>query len=232
MSAGQIRGAADTLSWLADAAVALADAQDMLPAFIHGLRDFADRLHFGVREETLAVARAVTGLPRTALLALAGAGLTRPDTLHDTEPALLERWMDAEQAAALKRWAAAEARPINVERDTEATAPALIIDERRPGKITLNGKSVPLQEKQYRLILALARRPGECVPYEEIYKQVWGEIIVEDNQMHYQKRILTRRLAEADPAFATLIDTVPKHGFALNLAREQVCIVEAAIHAA
>ena len=232
VSAGQIRGAADTLSWLADTAVALADAQDLLPAFIRGLRDFADRLHFGVREETLDVARAVTGLPRTALLALAGAGLTRPDTLCDAEPALLERWMDAEQAAALKRWAVAETQPPTPGPAAEPAAPLLVIDERRPGKITLNGKSVPLQEKQYRLILALARRPGECVPYEEIYKQVWGEIIVEDNQMHYQKRILTRRLTEADPAFAAIIGTVPKRGFSLNLAREQVCIIAAAVHAA
>lgn len=232
VSAGQVRGAADTLSWLADAAAALADAQNMAPAFSGALQDFADRLNFGVREETLAVARAVPGLPRTALLALAGTGLTRPDTLLKTDPAVLERWMDTDQAEALKRWAIAETKDDGQEHGPEPAAPVLVIDERRPDSILLNGKKIPLQDKQYCLMLALARRPGECVPYDDIYKQVWGEIIVEDNQMHYQKRMLMRRLTEADPAFAALIGTVPKRGFSLQLTREQVSVIEAVIHAA
>ena len=232
ISAGQVRAAADTLSWLADATAALADTQNLTALFVDALRDFADRLDFGVREELLAVARAVPGLPRTALLALDGAGLTRPEALDKTDAALLERWMDTEQADALKRWAKQKNAPAGEEPPAEPDAPVLVVDERRPGRIRLNGAEVPLQEKQYRLVLALAQRPGECVPYKDIYQQVWGDIVVEDNQMHYQKRMLVRRLTEADPAFATLIGTVPKHGFTLKLSREQVCIVEAVTHAA
>jgi len=70
------------------------------------------------------------------------------------------------------------------------------------------------------------------VPYEDIYGGVWCDIIVEDNQMHYQKRILVKRLAEAGPAFDTLIGTVPKRGFTLNLTREQVYVAETVTHAA
>lgn len=232
ISAGQVRTAADTLSWLADAAAALADARNLATALITALGDFADRLNFGVREETLAVARVTPGLPRAALLALAGAGLTRPEALNKADTALLERWMDAAQANALKHWAAVETAPVGEKPGAETTTPLLVVDERRPGRILLNGTETPLQEKQYRLMLALARRPGECVPYEDIYRQIWGDIIVENNQIHYQKRMLVRRLAETDPAFAALIGAVPKRGFILKLAREQVCVVEAATHAA
>ena len=70
------------------------------------------------------------------------------------------------------------------------------------------------------------------MPYDDIYREVWGDIIVEDNQMHYQKRMLVKRLAEAGPAVGDLIGAVPKRGFTLNLAREQVCIAEAVTHAA
>lgn len=232
ISAGQLRVAADTLTWLADAAAALAEAQDLAPAFVAALCDFADRVQFGARDETLPAARVVPSLPRPALLALAGAGLTRPDALRDADAALLERWMTAEQATALKRWADAETKAEKQEPAGKPAVPILVVDERRPGRITLNGTAIALQEKQYRLLCALARRPGECVPYDDIYQQVWGDIIVEDNQMHYQKRILVKRLAEADPAFGALIGTVPKRGFTLNLTREQVCVAEAVTHAA
>jgi len=77
---------------------------------------------------------------------------------------------------------------------------------------------------------ASSPHPGQCVPYDVLYRDIWGDIIVEDNQMHYQKRTLIKRLAAASPAWETLITTVPKRGFTLN--PEQVCLRMAASCAA
>lgn len=70
----------------------------------------------------------------------------------------------------------------------------------------------------------LAEHPGACVPYDTIYDAVWGEIIVEPNQMHFQKRNLVKRILEVDPGHAELIGTTPKRGFRLNLAPDQVLV--------
>lgn len=230
VSAGQLLGAAGQLSWLSDAASALADAQQYIPAFVETLRDYSDRLRFGAAVEALPVARAVHGLSRRSLLKLASARLLAPAAIHDAAPAVLERFMTPSQARTLKQWAHAElkASPAPAAQAT----PVLTIDARRPGEVELNGVAISLQEKQYRLITALAARPGTCVPYADIYRSVWGDAIVEDNQMHYQKRMLVKRLAKAGANNTTLIGVVPKHGFILNLAPEQVRIIKTAGHAA
>ena len=232
ITAGQIRSAADQIAWLADAAAALAEAQHRAPAFVAALQDFSDRIGLGVSEAALPVARAASHLSRPSLIALSQAGLADAEALRHAEPALLERWMSAGEARLVKDWADRQAQALPSDNPRQAPEPILVVDDRRPGQITLNGTAITLQEKQYRLIRTLAQHPGECVPYDVIYEQLWGDIIVEDNQMHYQKRILTKRLAEAAPAFGDLVGTAPKRGFILNLPPEQVCMVEAATHAA
>jgi DNA-binding winged helix-turn-helix (wHTH) protein len=87
---------------------------------------------------------------------------------------------------------------------------------------------VKLQEKQYRLIRVLSVLPGECIPYETIYKMVWGNTIVETNQMHFQKRKLLESIRQVLPHRADLITTVPKRGFTLNLAPGEVALRAAA----
>jgi len=131
--------------------------------------------------------------------------------------------MDAEQVQALKRWATGQSKQ-DGSPEKRTVKPLLIVDDTRPGEIELDGRVLPLQDKQYRLIRILAMHPGQCVPYDILYRDMWGDIIVEDNQMHYQKRMLVKRLAAAGPAWETLITTVPKRGFTLNLTPEQVCL--------
>ncbi len=234
VSAGQIQQAADQLSWLADAAATLAEAQSMDGAFASALHVMAERLSRGLRPETLPAARTLPQAPRRTLIALAKEGLLAPERIVKADPLCFGHWLTPEQARALRQWAAGEIRNAEPSETQEETAPApvLVVDARRPGEIRFKGTVVALQDKQYRLIQALARRPGECIPYEEIYRGVWGEAVVEDNQRHYQKRMLIRRLAEADPECAKLVSVVPKHGFVLNLAPEQVRVIEAGARAA
>ena len=97
-----------------------------------------------------------------------------------------------------------------------------MVDDRRPGEIRVHGRVVPLQDKQYRLIRALAAAPGECVPYDRLYGEVWGDAVVEDNQMHFQKNMLLKRIAAAAEDWRGVIRTVPRRGFLLELPPEQV----------
>ena len=100
--------------------------------------------------------------------------------------------------------------------------PILVVDDRHPGQIELDGVIVPLQEKQFRLIQLLALTPGECVDYETIYAHLWGDVIVENNQMHFQRRRLVERIKGAVPEREKIIRTVPKRGFMLDLQPGQV----------
>ena len=90
--------------------------------------------------------------------------------------------------------------------------------------MTIAGREVPLQDKQYQLIRLLARTPGECVPYEIIYTELWGACVVEDNQMHFQKRKLLSRIREAAPGHEEIIKTIPKQGFLLDVSPDQVML--------
>ena len=105
--------------------------------------------------------------------------------------------------------------------------PVLLIDDRRPGQVLIEGKSIRLQDKQYQLVSLLAEYPGECVPYDKVYETLWGNVVVEQNQMHFQKRRLIERIRESVPHRAELVRTVPKRGFMLDLPPTEVSIVRA-----
>ena len=60
------------------------------------------------------------------------------------------------------------------------------------------------------------------MPYDTIYDALWGDTVVENNQMHFQKRKLLERIAKVSPEHEGLIRTIPKHGYVLNLKDSQV----------
>ncbi len=103
-----------------------------------------------------------------------------------------------------------------------------MVDDEQPHQILVDGHTVALQEKQYRLIRVLAEHPGVCVPYNVIYAAVWGDDIVEDNQMHFQKRKLLKRVRDAAPGRKNLVTTIRQRGFRLNLDPEEVLLKPAA----
>ncbi|HOQ91320.1 MAG TPA: winged helix-turn-helix domain-containing protein, partial [Candidatus Hydrogenedentes bacterium] len=84
----------------------------------------------------------------------------------------------------------------------------------------------PLQKRQYDLLRLLARHAGECVPHETVYRHLWGDIVVEPNQLHHTKARLLRRLRDAvADTPASLLRAVPKRGFLLDLPPEQVVVL-------
>jgi helicase len=234
--AGQVLAAANQISWLVDAASAVAATVGASSKLIEQLDTLSARLQYGVYDDLLPLARLeAEGLTRSTLLWLRGEGVADPAVLAMCPQAVLEERMPRDAARALMRWAGAQ--PV----DTPALAPVvaasvalpprprtvLVIDDARPGEVLLDGECIALQDKQYRLLRILAEQAGACVPYDEVYEALWGDVIVEQGQLYSQKRNLLKRLAAVRPAYAEVIATRPKHGFTLNLQPEQVLLKRA-----
>lgn len=228
--AGQVLGAAAQISWIIDAASAIAATCGADTKFVERLHTLAGRVQWGVNEAALPLAQAGLGLSRGALLDLAAQGWSSAVALADTPIAAIKPFLGEKCARRVQAWArenAGEKAPAGADPATTAPKPprpVLVIDDDRPGELLLEGKPIRLQEMQYRLIRALAARPGACVPYDEIYAQVWGDTVVENNQMHFQKRNLLKRITEVLPHHGKLITTTPKRGFTLQLAPEEVVL--------
>ena len=241
--AGQILAAADQIAWLVDATAAIARACGCHAAFIASIEDLAQRVQRGLREECLAVARLrLPSLSREGAMTLATHGLAEPAALRDASLAILTQWMNRRDAETLQAWArrqkaaplpAAASAHEHAHAPAPVAGPTLVVDERRPGAITLDGVTIALQEKQFRLMEILAASPGECVPYEAIYAHVWGDAVVESQQMHFQKRKLVEQIAKACPNRGDIVQTVKKRGFMLEVPASSVVLRTSALsHAA
>lgn len=230
--AGQILGAADQLGWIVDAAAAIATVLGCNATFVAQVRTLAERVQYGLREEALPLAYAAGhALTRNAIFALSAHGLDTPEALDNAPIQTLTAIKNGAhasliplaQARALKEWARAALTTVSDQPvETAPAPPILVIDDRRPGEILLDGAAIRLQEKQYRLVCLLAATPGACIAYDAIYRALWGDTIVEPNQMHFQKRRLLAAIAAQNPRRGGLITTVPKRGFTLNLDPQQV----------
>lgn len=234
--AGQVLTAADQIAWIIDAAAALGVAFEANPAFVERLQLLAERVQHGVLPELLPIAR--LGLPelsRNALLSLHASGLYTPQAIAQAPLAVLRRQVGAPAAELLKAWAGAPLSlvpEVAAPQHNIARLPVLIVDDLRPQQITLEGQVIALQEKQYRLIRLLAANPGQCVPYNAVYKAIWPNVTVEDQQLHLQKNKLLSAIARLCPQHAKLVTTIPKRGFVLNLALADVLLVEARLSSA
>lgn len=217
--AGQILAAAEQIAWLLDATAAVAAAMGTPKTFIERIETLSLRVQYGLRDDARPLATlGFPGLNRTAMIALAGHGLNTPDVLARATPESLQAWLPAHTARLLKEWALKTSGTTAPQDNTPPShTPVLIVDDRHPTEILLDGVHIRLQEKQYRLIRTLAAAPGECIPYDTVYRKVWGDIIVNESQMSFQKRKLLARITEYLPDRSELVMTVPRRGFVLAL---------------
>jgi DNA-binding response OmpR family regulator len=175
--------------------------------------------------ESLAATRAPgIELARNQASALGAAGLGTVEALAQAARDDLKRIVPARTAARLQAWARGQGAASPEPQSPAAGGPVLVVDDRVPDRIVIDGRDVSLQDRQYRLVRVLASSPGECVPYERIYEAVWGDLVVEQNQLSAQKSALLRRVAEASPGRRSLVQTVPKRGFRLALDPADVCL--------
>jgi DNA-binding response OmpR family regulator len=104
----------------------------------------------------------------------------------------------------------------------------LVLDYREPGYVLVDLRPVALQPLGWRFLLRLAETPGTVVPYKDLYDDLWGETVVEPNQLSFQKAGVLAAVTAVAPRRADLILTFPKAGFMLDLSPREVLIVPAA----
>lgn len=235
--AGQIMMAVRQLAWLIDAAAAIATAVGATRDCLDRLEQLAYRVTNGVGRETYPLANVLgPDISRSTLTALAHQGFHTPQALVDLSAGDLAAWVPESEVQQLKMYAMRavdsesakdSALPQQQELIMRTHIPVLSIDMARPDHIQVKGKRVPLQDKQLRLVHLLAEQTGTCVSYDEIYDALWGATIVEQNQLHFQKRKLKKAISEVAPECGELIKTVPKRGFMLDLGVSDVSINDA-----
>src|SRR5437762_4104739 len=71
-----------------------------------------------------------------------------------------------------------------------------------------DGRPLPLKPKVYETLLALVSRSGHVVDKEELMRQVWPDVTVEENNLTGNIYSLRRALAEHQ-----YIETVPRRGY-------------------
>jgi DNA-binding winged helix-turn-helix (wHTH) protein/WD40 repeat protein len=87
--------------------------------------------------------------------------------------------------------------------------------------ISLNGATVRLEPKVMEVLVCLAKHAGEPVPREELIQTVWPGTFVTDDVL---KRCISelRRVFEDDAREPRVIETIPKRGYRLLAAVEEV----------
>lgn len=84
----------------------------------------------------------------------------------------------------------------------------------RSGELRRDGALVPLAPQPFRLLLALASRPGELVTREELRQQVWDDGTFVDFERGLNFCVLQTRTALGDDAKQpAYIETLPKRGY-------------------
>ena len=101
----------------------------------------------------------------------------------------------------------------------------LILDYREPGHALIDLKPVVLRPLGWKLLKQLAGAAGTVVPYDVLYEEMWGDSVVEMNQLSYQKNSVLSSIAEMSPRRRNLILTFPKNGFMLDLSPREVLIL-------
>jgi DNA-binding winged helix-turn-helix (wHTH) protein len=82
------------------------------------------------------------------------------------------------------------------------------------GELRRDGQLVPLAPQPFRLLLALASRPGELVTREELRQQVWDDGTFVDFERGLNFCVLQARTALGDDAKEPLyIETLPRRGY-------------------
>lgn len=82
------------------------------------------------------------------------------------------------------------------------------------GELRRDGEAVPIAPQPFRLLLALASRPGELVTREELRREVWGESTFVDFERGLNFCILQVRTALGDNAKQpSYIETLPRRGY-------------------
>lgn len=83
--------------------------------------------------------------------------------------------------------------------------------------VTKNGDKVDVRDKEYELLLYLAKNRGRAIDPRELYSSVWGEIPLPSSSNNITVQVLNlRRKLEDDPSSPKLIRTVWGKGYQID----------------
>ncbi|MCX7001275.1 MAG: DEAD/DEAH box helicase [Candidatus Sumerlaeota bacterium] len=217
--AGTIAKLAEHFAWLIVTCAALADSLGLPVETSGALLRLAMRVQTGMGEEGISLARLrIEGLERCHLQALVRDGYDSPDALRDADPERLRAILPgavvdallAEVSASGHRRAEAggevheaPAKVVDAPRreepsqtDVSGGLPILTIRLSEPGIVMCEGKRLRLTPLPWRLLLTLARHPGEVVSYITIDEEVWPGQKVERQQVSFHRAAIVRALAK------------------------------------
>jgi DNA-binding winged helix-turn-helix (wHTH) protein len=80
----------------------------------------------------------------------------------------------------------------------------------REYRLLRDGQPLSISPKPFDLLVALANRPGELVTREELIREVWKEVTVEQSSLNAAMSVLRQSLGEDA---ASIIETVPGRGY-------------------
>lgn len=80
------------------------------------------------------------------------------------------------------------------------------------GQISRTGETVRVEARTLKLLLVLAKRPGETISIDELLEHVWAGVVVAPDSV-YQAVATLRRLLGDDPKQPRYIATVPRLGY-------------------
>src|SRR5262249_44305311 len=101
---------------------------------------------------------------------------------------------------------------------------SFILDAR--GRILLNdGATVRLTPRAFQTLLVLVQHAAQVVDQEQLLKEVWPDIFVEEGNLSRNIYELRKALGD-DPAEPRYIETIPKRGYRF-VAQVKVSLVEA-----
>ena len=83
-------------------------------------------------------------------------------------------------------------------------------------RVRVDGRDIHLTPIEYKLLTALARRPGRMLTHRQLLKEVWGPNFVEHHNYLRVHMSQLRRKVEAQPARPRYILTEPGAGYRLS----------------
>jgi len=110
-----------------------------------------------------------------------------------------------------------------MERDSNSSAGAAVSGRCSVGRwhadptadtLTLAGRTIKLEPRTMRLLMALAERPGEVCLSQDLLDTVWSGVVVTDQSL-YQAIGELRAVLKADTVSGEFIATVPRKGYRL-----------------
>jgi helicase len=210
--AGTIAKLAEHFAWLTVTCAALADSLGLPVKTSGALLQLAMRVQTGMGEEGISLARLrIEGLERCHRQALVREGYDNPDALRDAAPERLRAILPVAVADALlaEVHGVKEVPGVKEEKETVSSAHADVADAPRreesplltirlsePGIVMCEGKRLRLTPLPWRLLLTLARHPGEVVSYITIDEEVWPGQKVERQQVSYHRAAIVRAFAK------------------------------------